>query len=222
MLKSQKHIFWQALLITILIFGLGVISGVILENWRTSKINDFYQKSEVSMLDLKLQNDVYARGQFNCEFAAEESMRFADRIFEEAKLLERYQGAMELTEDIVFQHQKYDLLRIMLFLNIIKIKEECKLPYHNVVYFYAGGNYKPEVDVRARQGAFSKKLTDLKEEMGSDMLLIPIADNKNLSSIDIIMDKYNISRKDLPVILIDEKRKIDNIEDLNKLARYLK
>jgi hypothetical protein len=222
MFSSQKHVFWQAFLITLLIFGIGVLLGVILENWRVSKVNEWYQKSEVSMIDIKLQSDIYSKGNFNCDFAARENIIFADRIFEEAKQLERYDTASRLTEDIKYQHQKYDLLRTMLFMNVVKIKEDCKLPYHDVIYFYAGGDYRPDMDTAARQGAFSKKLTDVKEEKGNSLLLIPIAVNRNLTSINIVLDNYNISKEHLPVVLIDEKIKIDSVEGLVKIRDYLK
>ena len=60
-MNSQKSTFWQALIITVLIFGVGVFLGVVLENWRTSKISDLYQKSELDLLDIKLQSVNRAR-----------------------------------------------------------------------------------------------------------------------------------------------------------------
>lgn len=222
MFNSQKNVFWEALLVTVFIFGIGILFGVVLENWRTSKISDLYQKSEVDLLDLKVQNEIYSGGKFNCGTAAESNLELADKIYEEAKLLERYEGARRLTDDLIVQHKKYDLLREMLFLNSIKIKEKCQLPYDDIVYFYIPGYEEVSMDITAKQVVFSKLLEELKQKKGNSMLLISIAINQDISSINIMLDTYNISRQDLPLVLINEKTKITNIQDIEQIEQYLK
>ncbi|MDP3026725.1 MAG: hypothetical protein Q8N63_03380 [Nanoarchaeota archaeon] len=222
MFNSQKNVFWEALLITIFVFGIGIIFGVVLENWRTSKISDLYQKSEVNLLDIKIQNEIYSEGKFNCDTAAESNLELADKIYAEAKLLERYEGARRLTDDLIVQHKKYDLLREMLFLNSIKIKEKCKLPYDTVVYFYIPGYEEVPLDIPAKQVVFSKLLEELKKKKGNSMLLIPIAVNLDISSINIMLDTYNISRQDLPIVLINEKTKITEVQKIEQIEQYLK
>ena len=207
MFDSQKHIFWQALIVTILIFGIGVFIGVILENWRTNNISNLYEKSELDLLDIKLQTEIYSIGNFNCDKAVKENVEFADRIFEEAKILDRYDKANRLTEkNLATQHKRYDLLRTTLFLNSIKIKEKCSNSYYEVVYFYKLN--EPSYDTKAKQNVFSKLLIELKEIKGKKVLLIPIAGDNEISAVKIILEKYNISENELPVILIDRKTKI--------------
>lgn len=218
MFKSQKNVFWEALLVTILIFGIGVLVGVILENWRTSKISYLYEQSEIELLDIRLQNEIYSLGDFDCETAVEENMKFADRVYEEARILGRYEKARRLTESLKLQHKKYDVLRALLWLNSIKIKKQCKTDYHNIVYIY---NYnEPSIETKAKQSVFSNILSDLKQKRGNEVMLIPMAGDNDLSSINIMMDLYNITESELPVILIDEKIKItelQTVEDIEKL-----
>ncbi|MFA7707786.1 MAG: hypothetical protein WCX73_02445 [Candidatus Pacearchaeota archaeon] len=217
MFNSQKNVFWQALLITIIIFGLGISFGFVLENWRTSQIKVFSQQAEIDLLDIKLQNDIYSKDAFNCEMAVQENLAFADRTYEQAQTLGRYEKASRLTEDLKIQHEKYDLLRTMLWLNSIEIKEKCNSSYYEVVYFYQYNN--DDLSVKAEQEVFSKLLLKLKEEKGQEVLLIPIAVDNNLSSINILLDKYDINDKRSPVILINREIKItklENIEDLLK------
>ena len=216
MLESQKHVFWQAFLVTVLLFGIGVFLGIVLENARVGKINTLYQISEVNLLDVQLQNQIYSLNEFNCSNAVKENIYFADRIFEEAKQLERYETSSRLTESIILQHKKYDLLRTILFLNSIKIKEICKgHDYSEVVYFYSYDD--TTYDVRAQQSVFSRLLKELKEEKGDKVLLIPIAADTNLSAVNIILNTYDISYEELPVILIDRKIKINEILTLDQL-----
>ncbi|MDD5191856.1 MAG: hypothetical protein PHH54_00290 [Candidatus Nanoarchaeia archaeon] len=222
MFNSQKHAFWEALLITILIFGIGVFFGVILENWRSSKISDLYDKSEIELLDMRIQDEIYSKGKFNCDIAAEENLNLADKIYGEAKLLERYEGARRITDSLIIQHKKYDLLREMLFLNSMHIKEQCKLPYYAVVYFYIPAYEELSLDETSKQQVFSKLLEELKQKRGKDVLLIPIAVNQDISSIQVITNLYNISREDLPVILINEKTKITEVRNIEQIEQYLK
>jgi hypothetical protein len=218
MFKSQKNVFWEALLVTVLIFGIGVFMGVVLENWRTSKIGDLYQQSDVELLDIKTQNEIYSLGDFNCEIAIEENLRFADRIYEEARLLDRYEKARRITDTLKLQHRKYDVLRALLWVNSMKIKKRCKADYINVVYIYDYND--PDLDTKAKQSVFSKILSELKENKGSEIILIPLAGDNDLSSVNILMDLYDVAEEELPVILIDEKTKItevESVEDIEKL-----
>ena len=64
--KSNKHVFWEALLVTILVFALGVMAGFVLENWRNGQIDSLYQSSEVNLLDAKVQSEIYSSSIFNC------------------------------------------------------------------------------------------------------------------------------------------------------------
>jgi len=218
MFHSQKHVFWQALLVTILIFSLGLIAGFVLENWRTGKVDFLFKKSDIDLLDARIQNEIYLSGKFNCDRAIEENIKFADRIYEEAKILDRYETASELTGKIQLEHKKYDILRALLLLNSIQIKEKCNATYYEVVYFY---NFQErDFDKRAKQNVFSNQLREVKELKGSDVLLIPIAGNINASSIDLLMDKYNVSKNELPVILINRDIKIKEIQNLNELLLY--
>lgn len=219
MFKSQKNVFWEALLITILIFGIGVFIGVIIENWRTNRISDLYQQSDVELLDIRTQNEIYSLGDFNCETAIEENLRFADRIYEEAKVLNRYERARRITDSLKLQHRKYDILRALLWVNSIKIKKKCRADYYNIVYIYDYND--PSLDTKAKQSVFSKILSELKEEKGNEIMLIPMAGDNNLSSISLLMDFYSVTEEELPVILIDEKTKITEVESVEDVEKLL-
>ena len=219
MFVSQKHVFWQALLITILIFGIGVVVGVLLENMRIGKVEAMFESSEINLVDVRLQSEIYASGDFDCESAVKENTKFADKIFEEAKVLSRYEEASRLkTEDLAIWHKKYDLLRTTLFLNSLKIKEKCESSYSNVVYFYNYAN--PSLDTRAKQNVFSRILGELKKKKGDEILLIPIAGNNNVTAVNLLLDKYDIDEEDLPVIVIDEKIKLRELETVKEIEKY--
>jgi len=215
-MNTQKSAFWQAFIITIIIFGVGVFFGVVLENWRTSQISELYQQSELELLDIKLQSEIYTLGEFDCDQAVEENINFANKIFEEAAILDKYERASRLTSNLRIQHKKYDLLRTNLLLNSIKIKEKCENDYKEVTYFYKYN--EPSFETKAKQDIFSKLLIQLKEEKGYEILLIPIAGDNEISAVNLLLDEYNI--EELPTILINRRDKITNIQTSSELSKY--
>ena len=62
-------------------------------------------------------------------------------------------------------------------------------------------------------------LVEIKEEYGSKVMLIPIAADNDLPSIELLIHKYGITN--LPVILIDENTKITEVEKKEDITKYL-
>jgi len=220
MLSSQKHIFWQAFIVTLIVFSLGIIVGVILENWRVSKIDYLYKQSEITLLDIRAQGDMASLMHLDCETAIQENLAFADRIFKEAEVLARYEAAERLTEELELEHKKYDILRAILWSNSIELRKRCKAGFHTIVYIYDYN--EPSVDAKAKQGVFSRVLSDLKEEKGGEIVLIPMAGDNGLSSVGLMMNLHNISESELPVILIDEKIKLTDVTTVEEVSKLIK
>ena len=88
---------------------------------------------------------------------------------------------------------------------------------HNVVYFYQYNG--PDLDKKAEQGVVSDVLMDLKEKYGSDILLIPLAADNNITSISLMMDIYNIDY--LPTILIDEDERVEGLTSVDELEEVI-
>lgn len=215
-MTNDKSAFWSAFIITLFIFLIGIFMGIILENWRSSQISNLYQQSELDLFDIKLQSEIYTLGEFECKDAVEKNIIFADKIFKEAKVIEKYESANKLTKNIKIQHKKYDLLRTNLLLNSIKIKEKCKNNYNEIVYFYKYNDLS--INTKAKQEVFSKLLEDLKNEKGYNLLLIPIAGDNDITAVSLLLEKYDI--KELPTILINRKTKITDIKTAEEISAY--
>jgi len=219
LLESQKHVFWTALILSIFVFASGIFLGFMLENYRTSKIDVILAQSELEMLDIRIQSDLYSFSNINCSEVIQENINFADKIYEEAKLLDNYEQASRLSDTIVIQHRKYDMLRTLFWVNSIKLKQRCNASYHNIAYLYDYNN--PRLDIKAKQAVFSRILSEIKQEKGSSVMLIPFAGDNNVSSLNILMSTFNISEQELPVILIDEKIKITEVENKEEIKKFL-
>jgi len=217
MIKNQKYIFLYALILTFVIFNFGIFMGYMLESSRIDKINKLYLETEMELLDQRIQKDALEILELNCDMLIEENIKFADRIFEEALIIQKYEDANRINSDIKFQHKRFDLLRTLFWINSMRIKEKCNSDYHNLVYFYKYNN--PLIEQESKQKFFSNLLKKLKEKWGDSIMLIPIAADNEIASINLLLDKYDI--KELPTILIDEKIKITDLESMEDIEKYL-
>ena len=117
MLKSRKHVFWEALIVTILIFLVGIFFGMLIETRNSNKINNLYLRSEISLTDAMATLRLTEISEPDCESLKTNNINFANQIYDEAKLLEKYETSGKLTEGMKLLHKKYDLLRTILWMN---------------------------------------------------------------------------------------------------------
>jgi len=214
---SNKHVFWQALLAAILIFGVGILFGVAFEDSRNRDVEITLLRSEVNFVDSQIMGGVIGNFDINCEESTGSLIRFADKIYEEAKLLEDYDASSQLTGTLEVLHRRYDLLRVVLWNQAIDLREKCGADFHTMVYVF---QYKdPDIGTRSNQGVFSKVLQDLKGKYGKDILLIPIAGDLDLESVQLIKDSYGI--ESYPVVILNEKEVIDDLTSLNNIESLL-
>ena len=142
---------------------------------------------------------------------------FADKVYIDAKMLGRYEKSNKITNEIILEHKKYDLLRTLLWLNAINLKEKCgENKLHTIVYLY---DYQTtDLTERNEQLVISNYLEELKNKNKMGFILIPIAKNLNISSLDLLLSDYNITKVS---IIVDEKEVISDIENLEKIEGYL-
>ncbi len=216
MTENKKHVFWQALFITILFFLLGLVFGVYVEQLRADNINVAFYQSEVSLYDSFALGKLLDGNLTSCDDLKEASVNFADKIYEEARQLEKYDTKSELTDAMKIIHRKYDLLRTLLWMNVLEIKQKCG-KINSVVYLYDYGT--EDIGTKSRQIVFGRILNDLKNEKGNDVLLIPIAANQEIESLGYLAKKYGI--KDFPAILVNENKTFYEPTSSEEIAKYL-
>jgi hypothetical protein len=217
-MRNSKHAFWQALVFTIVIFGLGFVLGFFLETYRADQVSFDVLNSEIDLLDEQLRNRVIDNFEIDCNIAIENTFEFADSIYYEALSLEKYDEAAKFSKQLKPIHKRYDLLRTMLWTESIDLRERCDREFHTIVYLYAYDS--DDLEVEAEQLYLSNILLDLKEKYEKKVLLIPIAANLELSSVDLIKNKYKI--EELPAIIIDEEVILYDIESFEELEEKVR
>lgn len=217
MLENKKRVFWEAFLLTLVVFVLGMLIGTAFEDSKMEEVNQYYVKSEISLMDILAVNYLAENQETNCSLLIESNLALADRVYEEAYLLEKYEESGKLSENLKLAHQKYDILRTFLWINQMKISDRCKGKIDTVVYLY---EFEPDDLVKkATQEVWSKILFDLKQEKGKEVILIPIAVNNNLSSLDALIYRLNITNS--PAVVINEKDIIYELKSVEDLKGYL-
>jgi hypothetical protein len=215
MLKSKKHVFWEALLVTILIFLGGLFIGMLVETGNSSKIYDMYLQSEISLSDATATSRLIETKDLDCETIKESNIKVANRIYEEAKLLEQYEDSGKLTESMKLLHKKYDLLRALLWTSNQKSLERCE-NYNLIVYLY---DYETQnTNRKVIQNVWSKILQEMRTQ-SYNFLLLPIAANQNLTTIEYLMEEYEV--KQLPAIIINNEHVLYELADARPILDLL-
>lgn len=217
MLGSAKNSFWQALILTVFVFAIGLIVGIVYEGTKVNEMNNYYSLSEVSLADSLNLNNLIDLNKTSCSSLSNSEILFADRIYSEATLLEKYEDSGKITDSLRVIHTKYDLLRTMLWINAMKISEKCGKQFSTVVYLY---DYQTnDLNQKAVQEVWSRILFDLKQKMGSRVLLIPIAVDSNLSSLDSLLNDYQIQK--FPIVIIDNNKTLYTLTSEKDLEKEL-
>ena len=210
-------LFWKALVLTIVVFLLGVFLGFALERNRIGDIEKEFQKIDLQWSDAKLQTLYYQNLEPRfCDFAIKENLEFADKVYNEGLRIESYDKASFLTDDLELEKKKYALLKVEFWLNSIVLKERCEAEYVNLVYFFAND---PEFEIESEQSTQSEILKDLKEKYGKDLMLIPLPIDMDISIINIMKGTYDISKT--PTILINERIKLEGLQSLDEIESLI-
>jgi len=200
--NNNKNAFWQALLATLVIFLLGITIGFLFELSRNTQVENTLYLSEVSLLDQQTQSQIVNTFVSTCNDSKTSLFESADTIYADANLLEQYDSTSKFQNTLTILHKRYDLLRLLVLAQSMELKNRCNLPFHTIVYLYSYGT--DSLETKAEESTVSQILTDMKDKHGDDLLLLPIAANLNLSSVNVLLKSYNITQ--LPALIIDENR----------------
>jgi hypothetical protein len=223
MVKKQKSkrnphnvVFVEALVMALFIFGLGLMLGIFIEESRADSIESEYIKSQINLLDIQTLSGMMGNDDYSCEYRIEKNIEFGNRIYNDALLFAKYESVQTFGDKLVEQHRIYDLLRTIFWLNSIELRNDCP-ELQTIVYLY---NYGTEDSAELqRQKVFSRFAGELKDEIGKNVVLIPIAINLNIASLDVLKDRYNITGG---MILVNEEDQLTDIGGLDDFRKNVK
>lgn len=199
----------------LLIFWTGIILGIFFEDSRADRLKNYYLDSETEIFDLNLHAKISSMNGNSCSEIMDQIVFFADKIYAESKKLEKYGASTKITLEVFRLHRRYDLLRTMLWSNLIL--NNCSKDFDVVVYLYQYDD--PSIEIEAKQITFSKVLLDFKKKYGSQVILIPIAYDTGIKSLDLLRKTYDLD--EVPVVIINQKHKMTNlftVEEMEELV----
>ena len=214
---NEKSAFGKALVLTVVLFLVGVSLGVFIESYRSNSIKDQYEELEFELLDSKLRTNFYQlMGEDFCDIAVEDNLAFSDKIYEEGKKIEVYAKFNRLGNKLIEEKKKYALLKTEFWLNSILLKDKCDEDYDTVVYFYLDDPTDDEI--KQSQNVQSRILGELKEKYGTGIMLIPLPADLGVAVVNSFVELNGITM--FPTILINEGIKLEglhSLEDIEKL-----
>ncbi|MBW6442225.1 hypothetical protein K0A97_00375 [Patescibacteria group bacterium] len=219
--KNSRSSFWQAFILTVLVFVGGILFGMFYEGNRFDKISDYYVNSEVFLMDSFALTEITDLGLtegINCEILINVNVEFADKIYSEALLLEKYDESQQLAKTLDLMHMKYDLLRTLLWINTLKIPQECTREKSVLIYLFE--RKSEDLTKKATNTVWSRILFDLKQEMGNELILIPIGVDSDITSLNTMLSRFEIS--EYPALVINEEEVLTEIQSVEELKNHLK
>jgi hypothetical protein len=217
--RKTKLVFLEAFLLTVLVFGLGLFLGIFLESSYEKRVEQNYLNSEIYLLDALALTELVELQNQTCPSLIEANILFADRIYEEARKLEDLEKAGKLKDNLELIHRRYDLLRTFLWISSMKVKETCGENFSTVIYIY---EYKPnDLAKLATQELWERVLGNLKAELGDEIILIPIAGNSDITTLDILLKERGITAEDFPVVIINEEHILKELSSSEQLKALI-
>lgn len=219
MVIKMNNVFLQALILTIIVFIGGIFFGISLEGNRIEEINDYYLDSEIRMMDILSFNNLVETVNISCEELTDSNFKLVDKVYFEAKKIEKYIDSNKLNTDLENFNKKYSVLRTYLWIDSIKVKEKCGNSFNTIVYLYNGSS--KDLTVMAKQNVFSKILEKVKMETGRSVLLIPIDVSSDLNSLNSLISKYNPEKREFPIIILNEEKVFYEVDEYKEIISEL-
>jgi hypothetical protein len=213
----MKNIIIKTTIMSIIIFVLGILIGVWLDNSRIEEIKGTLTSMDIEWNDARLQSSFYQKFTNNsesCENAIKSNFDFNDKIYKEGIEIERRENVNKLDIEIINEKIRYALLQLQFWSNSINLKESCKANYSSIVYFYSFFDENAKIDQRIQ----SVILSDLKEECGNKIILVPLPFDLNVSTVEFIKSEYKINST--PSLLINEKIVLTGIQNKEDILKY--
>lgn len=219
MVDQMRRTFAQAALFSMLILLLGIMIGIWIDNYRLSSIREALSNADVDSNDATLLG-IYLQtfGEDYCSVALEQNLAYNEKIYSEGRKIESKIESNVFTPEVQQEWRRYTLLQTQFWLNSVDLKEKCGFDYHTVVHLFRqkSDSTLENIDNKVQSGI----LLDLKERCGRQMMLIPITANMNLTVVDAVKNRFNITQ--YPAVIVDESFVFEGLTSKDTLSGLLK
>lgn len=199
-ISKQRYI--TAGIITILIFALGLLLGMVVDYERVQALEERYYENELDYRSLQLQFSFLNFAEHNknaCnafEVAIKNSVSELSDSLEKVETYKENSGTQRESFELI--QRRYILDNIRYWMVVEEAKEVCDINRLSVLYFYSGKNCPSCPD----QGVI---LTFFKKKYGDSLLVFPIDVDNAIKEpvLEVIMGRFNITS--MPSLVIDSE-----------------
>ncbi len=217
MVKYTKDVFWKAAVITVVIFLIGVYAGFAIEGSRLDRVGQWYNELDFQLTNAKLQTQFYQiLDEEFCDEAIIKNLEFSDEIYYQGRKIDEYESSNKLKEFIDSEKRRYALLKTEFLVNSLILKEKCDADYDILIYFYKDD---PSLLEQQQQSVQANILLELKEKYGTDLMLIPLPIDFDVSVISILVDYHNI--QSTPALVINQRIKLEGLQGIDEIESLL-
>ncbi len=212
------NIYAKALIPTLLVFLIGIMFGIWVDNFRVAEVRKSISESEINWNDAQLFNSYFRGiGLESCDVALEQNLAYNEKIYQRGLEVEKVLKNNVFTPEALQEWKRYNLLQIQFWLNSIELKKRCGFDYSNVVHLFRlkEDSIVEEADNKIQ----SAILLNVKEKCGNKIMLIPVTTDLNLIVVNSIIRQYNITR--YPSIVIDENIVLEGTTSEKELLAIL-
>jgi hypothetical protein len=197
--KISKNRYFLAFLITLIVFTLGLLLGLVVENKRIDLVEarDHQQKLDFGSLQLQYQIIDLLDEEKNCDALEKTFEESVENLENTRRRLETYLEDSSLNKkEFSILKREYTLAQIRFWLLTKKTKDICSLEQSVIFYFYADDSQCP------RCGDQAFVLTHLKNKFGIALLNFAFdAQFDDEPLINILKEIYDI--KQYPSLVIN-------------------
>lgn len=214
----QNDILVKTIILTTIVFILGIFAGIWLDSMRLEEIKASITATDTEWNDARIQSMFYQKFTNNpesCESAIKSNLDFNDKIYKQGIEIERRENVEKFTPEIVSEKTRYALLQLQFWFNSINLKETCNASYNSIVYFYSYFNDNVKIDQKIQ----STILSDVKEDCGDKLILVPLPFDLNISTIEFIKSNYKIDSA--PSLLINENTVLKGIQNKEEILKFI-
>lgn len=198
-MDERKKIIWRSLLLTILIFTIGILLNHAFDTFRIEIIEDVMIKHEIDTEAYQAERfftDTF--GGEACEIMITRISDLKKEIRQVGEDLGSYSRFSFLRKhDYDYLKRKYFLLQLKFLALIKKLNKECDKPYLPVLFFY-----EIDQDESERQGFI---LQDFSEDYDQQLIILSFdKDYQDEPLLSLLTTSYNVTTA--PTIIIDEQK----------------
>ena len=217
MVKYSYDSFWKAFFLSTIIFLVGLNLGLFIENSTLNEIERAVIASEVELYDSNIRSSIIQNYNQSCDKSIKNTFLIADKIYEEVRALESLDKSSSIVAGFNEMHKRYDLLRTQLWLDASRLKDNCDNDFNLIIYLYEYDSNDPEIV--SLQMLYASITQEIKNNYREDILLIPIAHNMDLNSLNMLVDSYGTELK--TSIIVNNRFIISGETSYDEISQYL-